>query len=214
MSRTKSIFIVVVGAVALGIGIWLGQVVTGKVTQPPPEIAGILFNEPKAIDDFTLIHHTGEPIHREHFEGKWTFLYFGYTYCPDICPMSLAELSQMQYQLTEEGLDENNAYMLVSVDPQRDTPQRLGEYTTYFNEKFEGATGKPEELTKLAKQFGVIYMRPPGQEDETNYVIDHSSTVILVDPEARLHAIFTPPHEPETMAADFAKIHARYQPIN
>lgn len=214
MNRGKAMIVAVVGVAALGIGIWLGQVVTGTVTQPPPEISGILFNEPKPIDDFTLIHHTGKPMHPEQFQGKWTFLYFGYTFCPDVCPMALAELNQMQQQLNQQGLDENNAYMLISVDPQRDTPQRLGEYTAYFNDKFEGATGTPEELAKLAKQFGVIYARPAGQEDETNYTIDHSSTVILVDPDGKLHAVFTPPHKPETMAADFARIYERYQAIH
>jgi protein SCO1/2 len=214
MKLSKSIVIAIIGVVALGIGIWLGQVVTGTVTQPPLEISGILFDEPKEIDDFILTHHTGEPMNREHFQGKWTFLYFGYTFCPDVCPMSLAELSQMQNRLSQQGLDEDNAYMLISVDPQRDTPERLGEYTAYFNEKFEAATGTPEELAKLAKQFGVIYMRPPGQEDETNYLVDHSSTVLLINPEGQLHAVFTPPHKPETMATDFAKIQARYQAVH
>lgn len=213
MKRSKAVIVAVIGVVALGIGIWLGQVVTDTVTQPPLEISGILFDEPKEIDDFTLIHHTGEPMHREQFQGKWTFLYFGFTYCPDVCPMALAELSQVQQQLSQQGLDEDNAYMLVSVDPQRDTPERLGEYTAYFNKKFQGATGTPEELAKLAKQFGVVYMRAPGQEDETNYTIDHSSTVILVNPDGYLQAVFTPPHKPETMAADFAKIQARYQAL-
>lgn len=214
--RAKKFHVLIIASVAaLALGLWLGQLVSGMVSRPPPpEVAGIFFPEPKEIKPFTLTDQTGAPFQRERFQGKWTFIYFGYTYCPDICPMTLAELNQMQNQLAEQGLDEDNAYLLISVDPQRDTPQRLGEYTAYFNDKFKAATGTPEELDKLAQQFGVVYMRSPGQEGKADYTVDHSSTVILVDPDAKLHAIFTPPHKPETMAADFAKIYDYYEAFN
>lgn len=215
MRIKKPLVFIVASLVALAIGLGLGQLVSSRVSPPPPpEVAGIFFPEPKEIDEFALTDQTGAPFQRERFQGKWTFIYFGYTYCPDICPMTLAELSQMQTQLAEQGLDDNNAYLLISVDPQRDTPERLGEYTAYFNDKFSAATGSSQELNKLAQQFGAVFMRSPGQEDDANYTMDHSSTVMLVNPDAKLHAIFTPPHKPATMAADFAKIYDYYQAVN
>jgi len=214
MIQGKTLLLLIIGAAALGTGVWLGQALTQRAIEPPPEIAGIYFPEPKAIDNFTLIDQTGQPFQRERFRDKWTFLYFGYTYCPDVCPLALAELNQVQQLLEKRDLDKDNAYMLISVDPERDTPERLGQYAPYFNPKFEGATGSPEELAKLAEQFGVIYRRSPGQEEQENYTVDHSSTIILIDPDAQLHAIFTPPHKPATVAADFAEIHGRYEALN
>lgn len=210
MTRGKQTILILAGALALGLGLWLGQLLTRPPVEPPA-ISGILFSEPKEIDDFTLRDQAGQPFHRDRFSGEWTFLYFGYTYCPDVCPLTLFELAKVQQQLVQKNGDQETAYMLISVDPQRDTPQRLGEYTRYFNPKFSGATGTPEELSKMAQQFGVIYSRSPAQENEANYTIDHSSTVILIDPNARLHAIFTPPHTPEAMVSDFAKIREHYR---
>lgn len=211
--RSKYILLMLAGVLALGLGLWLGH----KLTPSPielPTISGFLFPEPKAIEDFTLTDQAGQPFHRNRLMGKWTFLYFGYTYCPDVCPLTLIELAKVQQQLAQKKLDQDTAYMLISVDPQRDTPQRLGEYTHYFNPKFLGATGTPEELSKLAQQLGVVYLRSPSQQDNTNYTIDHSSTVILIDPDAHLHAIFMPPHTPEAMVSDFIKIREHYRSIN
>jgi len=214
MTRGKPIVLMLASVLALGLGLWLGMILTSPSVVEPPTISGILFSEPKEIENFTLRDHTGQPFHRNRFLGKWTFLYFGYTYCPDVCPLTLMELAKVQRRLAEKQLDQDTAYMLISVDPQRDTPQRLGEYTRYFNPKFLGATGAPEELSKLAQQFGVIYMRAPAQEDEAHYTIDHSSTVILIGPDAHLHAIFTPPHKPEVMVSDFMKICEYYQVVH
>jgi protein SCO1/2 len=213
MTRGKQIILILAGALALGLGLWLGQILTRPPVEPPA-ISGILFPEPREIEDFTLSDQEGQPFHRDRFLGQWTFLYFGYTYCPDVCPLTLVELAKVQRQLAEKKLDQDTAYLLISVDPQRDTPQRLGEYTRYFNPKFLGATGTPEELNRLARQFGVIYMRSPGQEDDTHYTVDHSSVVILIDPDAHLHAIFMPPHKPEVMVSDFMKIRDHYQKIH
>ena len=209
MIRGRQIILMLAGALALGFGLWLGKTLTSP-SVGPPAISGILFPEPKEIENFTLSDQAGQPFHRDRFLGQWTFLYFGYTYCPDVCPLTLFELAKVQQQLAQKKLDQDTAYLLISMDPQRDTPQRLGEYTHYFNPKFLGATGTPEELTKLAQQFGVIYMRSPDQKDKANYTIDHSSTVILIDPNAHLHAIFMPPHTPDVMVSDFMKIREYY----
>lgn len=201
-SRGKMLLVLAAGVLAFGLGLWLNFGLTPERIEPPT-ISGILLTPPRSVEDFTLIGQDGQPFDKERWRGKWTFLYFGYTFCPDICPLTLLELNKMQKILEKENLDQNNAYLLISVDPKRDTPERLGKYTAYFNPKFQGATGAPEQLAGLAKQFGVYYKVPDTQEE--NYTVDHSSTVTLIDPQVRLRAVFTQDN-PEIMAADFRKI--------
>lgn len=195
----------VIGVLALGLGIVLGQV----LFRPPPEapeIAGIFLPESRPLEPFELIDHTGNTFGVERFEGNWTFLYLGYTYCPDVCPLSLVDLNQVQQRLAGEGLDENNAYMMVSVDPQRDRPERLAEYVTYFNPKFQGATGEAEELAQLTRQFGAVYRIPEDAVGRDDYLVDHSSTITLINPQGELQAIFTAPHKPDDVVEGFRKI--------
>ena len=202
----------VIGVLALGVGILLGQF----LLRPPPEtpeIAGIFLPESRPIDAFELVDHTGSSFGADRFEGKWTFIYFGYTYCPDVCPLSLVDLNQVQKRLAEAGMDEDNAYMMVSVDPVRDRPERLGEYVTYFNPKFQGATGEPEELDRLTRQFGAVYRVPEAPEDDS-YLVDHSSTITLINPEGELQAIFTAPHKPDDVVAGFKKIREYYETVS
>jgi len=210
MFRPNTLWLTLVAMVALVAGLWLGQKWLYQAPQPPLQIAGIYLPQPKELDDFTLIGQNGQPVTRADLKGHWSFLYFGYTYCPDICPLTLVELNKLDQLLGQQQLNQDTAYLLISVDPERDTPARLGEYVRYFNQKFQGATGTPQELEKLAKQLSVLYIIPPHQVGES-YTVDHSSTVLLIDPDARLHAIFTPPHEPATLATDFAQIRQRYE---
>lgn len=200
--RGRMLLILAAGISAFSLGLWLN---TGLISDrvKPPTIAGIFLAPPKPIEDFTLIDQNEQPFNKERWRGRWTFLYFGYTFCPDVCPLTLLELNKMQKILAQENLDKNNAYLFISIDPNRDTPERLGKYAAYFNPRFQGATGTSEQLAGLARQFGVYYKVP--DTPEGNYTVDHSSTVVLIDPQVRLRAIFTQDN-PKIMAADFRKI--------
>ena len=160
----------------------------------PPEIAGFVYPEPRTIAPFSLSAHDGKPFDLESLKGKWSFVYFGYTYCPDVCPTTLAELARARKLLDEAGLDGGTRYVFVSVDPQRDTPQRLAQYVAFFDGKFTGVTGSDDALTGLTRQVGVAYAFPEGKKVD-RYAVDHSSVVVLFDPDARLHAVFTPPQD-------------------
>ncbi len=170
-----------------------------------PEIAGFVYPEPKTISPFKLAEHNGSSFDLDALKGKWSFVYFGYTYCPDVCPTTLAELSRAQKLLEEAGSDAGNQYFFVSVDAQRDTPQRLAEYVAFFDRKFVGVTGADEALTKFTQEVGVLYSFPEGRKGK-RYVVDHSSTLVLFDPEVRLAAVFTSPHKAEEIADGFRKI--------
>jgi protein SCO1/2 len=202
MSRSQKIALIAAALAAVACGLLLGIL---SRHDEPPAIAGFVYPEPKAISPFALTAQNGGTFDLGALKGKWSFVYFGYTYCPDVCPTTLAELSRAQKLLDEAGADSANQYVFVSVDSRRDTPQRLAQYVRFFNRKFVGATGNDAALAGLARDVGVAYSFPEGRTGSV-YAVDHSSIVALFDPDARLHAVFTPPQKGEEIAAGFRKI--------
>jgi protein SCO1 len=187
-----------VAACTIGLGILWHE-------DAPPSIAGFVYPEPKAISPFRLSDQYGKAFDLGALKGKWSFVYFGYSYCPDVCPTTLAELARARTLLERAGLGSLNQYVFVSVDPGRDTPQRLGKYVAFFDPKFVAATGSDEALSGLAREVGVAYSFPEGRKGSA-YAVDHTSVVALFDPDARLHALFTPPQRAEDIAEGFRKI--------
>lgn len=206
MGRRQTVFLF--GAFAVALGLAVALVLGLGRSDDPPSIAGFVYPEPKTISQFSLSSQDGRPFDLESLKGKWSFVYFGYTYCPDVCPTTLAELARARKLLEQAGADAATQYVFVSVDPQRDTPQRLAQYVAFFDRTFLGATGSDEALSGLTRQIGVAYAFPEGKKGD-RYAVDHSSIVALFDPDARLHAVFTPPQEAQGIAEGFRKIRAR-----
>jgi protein SCO1/2 len=202
MTRARKTALVLVAVVAACAAVIAAIMLRAGDT---PAIAGFVYPEPKAIAPFELTEQDGKPFNVDTLKGKWSFVYFGYTYCPDVCPTTLAELGRAQRALEAAGQDKNNQYFFVSVDPQRDTPKRLAQYVPYFDKKFIGVTGDERSLAKFTQEVGVIYSFPEGRKGD-NYAVDHSSTLALFDPDARLHAVFTAPHKAEAIVEGFRKI--------
>ena len=121
MIRGKTLLLILLGVVALGAGVWLEQSLTDRISEPPLEIAGFYLPEPQAIADFTLVRQNGQPFTRDDLKGHWSFLYFGYIYCPDLCPTTLLELNKLDQLLGQQSLNQDTAYLMISVDPERDT---------------------------------------------------------------------------------------------
>jgi protein SCO1/2 len=143
------------------------------------------------------------------FAGHWSFLYFGYTYCPDVCPLTLVELAKVNELLAGEQRGDDIEYYLVSVDPKRDTPARLREYVAYFDTAFHGLSGDNDTLTALTRATETVFDVPDGQDAE-HYLVSHSSNLVLLNPRGEVHAVFTPPHEPARLAAEFVAIARDY----
>lgn len=185
----------------------IGFIMNVKGTSQPerPEISGFAFPEPIALADVNLIDENEGALTKEFFTGEWTFIYVGYTFCPDACPISLNTLSQMYAGLGEQGAADNVKALLVSVDPDRDTPERLKEYVKYFNTNFIGATGTADNLASFAKQISAVYSVPKDRSQQ-NYLVDHSSSIVLINPDAEVHAIFTPPQKADLLADDYIKL--------
>jgi protein SCO1/2 len=194
-------------ALALGLGTWL---VLDAFKAPPLEIHGYVLATPRDLPADDLVDEHGEPFRLHDFVGHWSFLYFGYTYCPDVCPLTLVELTKVKLQLAADGFAEPSAYYFVSVDPRRDTPARLREYVAYFDQELRGLTGSAAALAALARATDTVFDVPDDAAGD-DYLVSHSSNIVLLDPNGRVHAVFAPPHEPAKLAGDLTKIVARYE---
>ncbi len=206
-SNTKSIFLAATCAIAVCLGVWFG---VNSVTPPSKlEISGFAFPEPKKLENIDLLNQNSKSFDTAAFDSHWTFVYVGYTFCPDACPMSLTVMNNINDLLDKKNIADDVQLLFVSVDPERDTPDRLLEYTRYFNEKFMAATGDPGAINNFTDQVSAIYALPDDRSDP-NYLVDHSSSIVLIDPDAAVHAIFTPPQVAADLASDFERLRDRY----
>ncbi len=184
-----------------GAGVWLAQ---RHAAPTATGVAATVLQPGKPLGPFTLRDHRGETFDLARLEGRWTFLFFGFTHCPDACPTALATLARMLERL-EPPAAKPPQVVFVSVDPARDTPDVLGQYVPYFHAAFLGVSGEDAELERLTRRLGVLYVRhePAGTAD---YVVDHSTSILLVDPDAELKAVFSAPHDAAAMAQDFTAL--------
>ena len=202
MNRAIFAAIVVAGVLA---GVGVANHFWRRGETPPTLEHATAYPEPRMLPAFQLVDQRGAPFDRERLQGRWSFLFFGFVNCPDICPMTLATLASAQKSLADLPEAEQPGVVLVSVDPGRDTPAVLGEYVAHFDPEFVGATGKPDAIEALTRALGVAVFIGP-QDDAGVYSVDHTAAVFLVDPEARVVALFNTPHEAATIARDFRRI--------
>ena len=153
--------------------------------------------------DFTL-QSAGGPVALQDFRGKLVLVYFGYTYCPDICPTALAATAEGLKLLTPEELA-RVAVVFISVDPERDTPARLKEYAEFFHPAIVGVTGTPEELAAIARRYGVFYARQSVETAGGGYVVDHTSDTYVVGVDGKLDGKIAHATPPEQVAAEIRK---------
>lgn len=196
--RLTIIILGLAGLAALGAG--LGSYFAQQSTPRADIPQGLLWPNPKAFPEVTLYDHNGDDFTAADLQGHWSLVFFGFTHCPDICPMTLHTLDSLQARLTEQGIDPARLQVVfISVDPQRDTPERLAEYVHYFNPDFVGASGDKAAIKRLTRSIGAVYYIGPTETDGT-YQVDHSASVFLFDPQARLVSVFTTPHQVEPMS--------------
>ena len=165
--------------------------------QRAPEFNGTLNPDPAPAPDFELTGAGGQPVSVSDFTGEVVLLYFGYTFCPDVCPATMSELRRMQEAVGDDGLQ----VLFVSVDPGRDTPEIAHAYAAGFHPAFIGVSGTPEEIAAAAAGWGVFY-EAGEPDDRGNYAVDHTARVFVVDKagDYRLSYPFATP--PEDIAAD------------
>ena len=173
----------------------------------PPEMHGILLQSPRVADDFTLQGSTGAPVSLNDLRGKYVVVFFGYTFCPDVCPITLNELQRLAQTLGPTRMQEVQVVM-ISVDPERDTPEQLASYLRYFDPSFLGLTGTVPEIQAVAAPFGIFFERHEGSVN-TGYLVDHTSSVTVIDPEGYVRMIFPHGVSGEDMAQDLLSLMRR-----
>jgi protein SCO1/2 len=207
-TRTNIRFILLAAAVAVlsaaaGFSLWQLQ----QIRSAPPLASLKVLPEPRVLADFALVDQAGQPFSLERLRGRWSLLFFGFTHCPDICPGTLYDLGRVHQALNEADQDlEEHQVAFVSVDPERDTPERMAEYVSFFDPDFLGITGELKQISPLALRIGVAYRIEPHEPGSENYAVDHSASVFLIDPQARLHGVFPSPHDPELMIQDLLMV--------
>ncbi|MDH3633532.1 MAG: SCO family protein [Gammaproteobacteria bacterium] len=203
-----------IGTLVLGLVFGLVMLITHllvKPPAPPSELEAVLRQDFRQLTPFQLQSHNRAPLSEKDLQGKWSYIFFGYLSCPDVCPNTLHELSQFWILLKDEtGLEPEDLQVLfVSVDPERDSTETLARYVNHFNKKFISATAGKGAIDRLTKQFGAGYILEaetgPGQ-----YLVTHTSAIFLVDPLGRLVATFSQPHYAPTLLSQHKKITAYF----
>lgn len=146
------------------------------------------FDHPRDIDQFSMVDQLGQDVDLSVFKGQWTLVFFGFTTCPDICPTTLSVLNE-----AVRDLDRPPQVVMITVDHERDTPDKLNRYVPAFNASFRGFTGSFEQTVSLAEQMNVAFGKIPGPESGT-YTMDHTASIVLVDPEGRYAGFIKAPH--------------------
>lgn len=173
-----------------------------------PDTEAVLLDTPRQLPDITLQTHQGKDWTPVSLEDQWSMVFFGFTNCPDVCPESMTVMNQAVERIASRHDMASPKVVFVSVDPARDTPERLEEYVPYFNPAFMGVTGEPSAIQALAAAMAVpvppdMPTTPPSDE----YDVSHGASISLVGPSGNVRAFFTPPHDPERIARDYAAIH-------
>jgi len=192
--------LLLVAALALAGGFWTAQ----QLLQRPGEVdelASTRFPVAREIGAFELIDHNSRTFNNASLRDHWSFVFFGYTHCPDVCPTTLSVLNSVAQRLEDSTAPVR--FIFVTVDPQRDTPEQLARYVTYFNGDFIGVTGTSDGIDQLTGQLGIMHMQVANEASPESYLIDHTAGVFLFDPDGRYHAVFTPPLSAEAMASAF-----------
>lgn len=208
-SSTASRLITAIAAIAALVGgYYLGNQ-NKDMIKAQPQIATII-DQGRPLKPFTMQTMDDSDFNNEDLLGKWSFLYFGYTFCPDICPTTLTQFVQMRNRLSaEKELLDMSQFIMFSVDPARDSPEKLHAYMTHFNPKFIGATGSREAIDGITEDLGVYYKVHEADENG-NYPVDHTSAVMLINPDGNLVAIYSAVHNPQVAAEDFLLIAEQY----
>jgi protein SCO1/2 len=195
-----------VGAIAL-VAAFAGVYVARMLNQPavPSLEAGTSLPQARVLPEFNLVDTHGKPASAAALRGRPTLVFFGFTHCPDVCPTTLALLADVQKQVARQDPAVPGIQVaLISVDPERDTPEQLGSYIASFRGDFIGLTGSASEIVKATRAFGVAAARV--DLGGGNYTMDHSATVFALDSEARIVAVFTPPLSAAALARDLARL--------
>jgi protein SCO1/2 len=219
----KALPLVIVSAVALAAGVFLYTLIGNDSSSRLGPQAGseesaslnqlqeslvtslALPEDFRTIGAFELLDVNAQPITEKVFEGKWSVIFFGFTHCPDVCPITLHVMHNVVEALEEQG-QQAPQVVFVSMDPMRDTSDVMKKYLGFFDEDFVGITGDVTTIRQMTDPLGIVASFTANDEDPENYTVDHTASMLLIDPERRVRAKITGPHEAEKIIADYLAI--------
>lgn len=212
----RTTIIVLVVALAAGLGLWASQryFAHPPAAQWPQTQAVRLFEPPRELPAFSLRQSDGTQLVPGELKGHWTLVFLGFTHCPDVCPMTLAQLSQAQKQWESIPAAIRPRVLFVSVDPERDSPDRIGEYAHAFHSDTLAATANVPALENFASSMSMVFVKVAAPEGAPadQYSVDHSASMAVLDPQGRMSGLVQPPFDPAAIAADMAALTAASTP--
>lgn len=167
----------------------------------------IVLDRPRIFSDFELIDHRGDVFNIARLQDTWTMVFFGFTHCPDICPTTLAVLNDT-YSKLKESEKEKLQVVMISLDPERDSVEKLAEYVPYFNDQFIGVTGNKHLIRRLTAEINIAYNKVPLEADD--YTIDHSTQLVLINPKGHYHGFFKAPHSETMLRSTWRSIYTTF----
>ena len=215
-NKPQNIIFISFAIAAMIAGAWLGSVKEQEKIQEIIEIQGAILPIAKTIIPFQLTDHNEQAFTLDNFKGHWSLVFVGYTQCPDVCPASLSVLKQVHQFMSEQNITVPEV-IFISVDPERDTYPLLNKYVTYFNSDFLGVSGDLNQLKIITQQLSVTFAKAPGSNgkiEEDDYLMDHSSSFMLINPDGKLQAFLTAPHTPMKIIDSIIRSQEHYRKNN
>jgi protein SCO1/2 len=207
MNQKITIGLMAISAIIVGL-------LTYQLSQPKSLSQGdfektVILPTAKPVNFPDLVDHTNAPFTDERLKGFWNIVFFAFTNCPDICPATMQLLREVKLEVNEKHGWGNYQVIFVTVDPARDTIERISRYVPHFNEQFVGLTGNIEDIRSLAKQLGIIFQAEQ-PDDLGNYNVDHSASIILLNPDGEMAGVMSAPHTINSMSSDLITLARHY----
>ena len=199
--------ILLLAAVAFLAALLGARALMPEVIAPPMLERAVWLPDASPLPDVAFVDEDGAPFDARRLLGHWTYVFFGFASCPDICPTTLATLASVRRVLRDLPTEQHPAVLLVTVDPSRDDAMMLAQYVRYFDTAFHAVTGDEASLARLASALGASYSRVPLTAG--GYTMDHTSSLFLISPNGRLVATSGAPHDADVIARDFRVLVAR-----
>lgn len=175
------------------------------------ELGALVYETPVSLSAFTLQDHEGRPFTLDSLRGKWSLLFFGFTSCPDICPLTMNELSRFYRSEAAEPFRADTDIIMVSIDPFRDTQEKVAAYVTGFDEDFSGVLGEYDAVAALARELYIAHSRPPAAGTANDYLIDHSGNILIINPQGNYHGFLESSIKADNIGLAYQQIRAAYQ---
>jgi len=187
----RNTLIMIVGFMSLMLGLLLytALVPRGLSKSEYYQLGYFGYEPARSISEFKLLNHDGKQVGLEELKGKWSLIFFGFTYCPDICPTTLGVLNRALNKMKKKP-----QVIMVSVDPDRDTPELLAQYVPNFNSDFVGYSGEFDELVRLSTQLNAAFAKVPGKEPGS-YTVDHTASIAVINPKGQYQGFIKSPHQ-------------------